>query len=102
MVMYRPPSDRTAAGLKDRNKAGGSEEEEEPPSYESLYSQSPPRYVSLPPPEEVGGVPPLPPPGIVTIKFLSESPSFNEWLESSLVRFLAPDCLSGPRQRRAF
>ena len=41
-------------------------------------------------------------PGMVTIKFQSESPTFNKWLESSLVRFLAHDFLDGPRQRRAF
>ena len=41
-------------------------------------------------------------PGIVTIKFESEAPTFNDWLESSHVRFLAHDYLDGPRQRRAF
>ena len=41
-------------------------------------------------------------PGMVTIKFQSESPTFDEWLESSLVRILAHDCLDSPRQRRAF
>ena len=40
--------------------------------------------------------------GMVTIKFGCESPTFNERLESSLVRFLAHDFLDGPRQRRAF
>ena len=40
--------------------------------------------------------------GMVTIKFQSESPSFQKKIESTLVRFLAHDCLDGPRQRRAF
>ena len=41
-------------------------------------------------------------PGMVTIWFESELASFKGKLESSLVRFLAHDCLDGPRQRRAF
>ena len=41
-------------------------------------------------------------PGMVTIRFESELTSFEGKLESSLVRFLAHDCLDGPRQRRAF
>ena len=42
-------------------------------------------------------------PGMVAFKFLSESPSFNARIESSLVRFLAlQDFLDGPRQRRPF
>ena len=40
--------------------------------------------------------------GMVTIKFESELARFKGKLESSLVRFLAHDCLDGPRQRRAF
>ena len=40
--------------------------------------------------------------GMVTIKLQNESPTFNLWLESSLVRFLAHDCLDSPRQQRAF
>ena len=40
--------------------------------------------------------------GMVTIKFESVLASFKGKLESSLVRFLAHDCLAGPRQRRAF
>ena len=34
--------------------------------------------------------------GMVTIKFWSESPTFNEWLESSLVHYLANDFLDSP------
>ena len=41
-------------------------------------------------------------PGVVTTNVPSELPTYNEWLESSLVRFLAHDLLDGPRQRRAF
>ena len=36
--------------------------------------------------------------GMVTIKFWSELPTFNELLESSLIRFQAHDFLDGPRQ----
>ena len=39
---------------------------------------------------------------MVTIRFESELASFKAKLESSLVRFLAHDCLDGPRQQRAF
>ena len=37
-----------------------------------------------------------------SINFQSESPSFKESLNLSLVRFLAYDFLDGPRQRRVF
>ena len=40
--------------------------------------------------------------GMVTMKFWSESPTINKWLESKLDRFLGHDFLDGPRQRRAF
>ena len=41
-------------------------------------------------------------PGMVTIRYESELACFKGKLESSLVRFVAHDCVDGPRQRRAF
>ena len=38
------------------------------------------------------------PPGMVTIKFWSEFPTFNQWLESRLVRFLAQDFLDAANE----
>ena len=41
-------------------------------------------------------------PGMVTFKFRSELLTLTELLESGLLRFLAHDFLSSPRQRKAF
>ena len=39
---------------------------------------------------------------VTTFEIWGESPTFNKWLESSLVRFLAHDFLNSPCQQRAF